>query len=504
MNKIIKYIFIYVYYIYIRYETTNPDNLSRENLRAMLHLAYRRCLCCFRFHPEVWLSFAQLEYNEFGSASEARAILLQAVDAMPEVAVLRIALAEFEERLGAEAVQGGSAAQGLLSARNVLKTAFDTLPSAYTFSVFQRFVRRCEGLQAARRVFTDTWRLRQDRRLGLDIFLAHAQLELEVNGDCHVAAQVMKLALNTYGDALASEPFVRLYVQILTRLGDLAQIQWICQSALGREVAPAPSGEGNTNLIVSNLESTARADGTLFVPAIQRPGERFSILSDLLEAETLLCHSGVARLDDLRKRRNAAKLAVEDLNRGMDLSTGKDAHVAGIFDAARDIYERYGISTLADGPDVQLRERVRLRSLETAMVGTSGESGATFSGEPRQKKIGAVSLGRDREAASATASGPVESQLVRELLFKLPPYNGPTPDVDSFVRHLRGTILPPRPGADGELVTSARDDDMIVDAVRPIGGVDGMVTEDTDAIAAPTREDVFRERRRGGASTKKR
>jgi hypothetical protein len=196
----------------------------------------------------------------------------------------------------------------------------------------------------------------------------------------------------------------------------------------------------------------------------------------------------------------------------MDLSTGKEAHVAGLFDAARDIYERYGISTLMDGPDVQLRERVRVRSLETTMS-TNGESGAVFTGEPRQKKMGSVSLGRDREATSAATSGPVESQLVRELLFKLPPYNGPSPDIDSFVRHLRGTILPPRPGADGELATSARDDDMLVDSVavaRPMiaggaGGGDGMGDEGTDAmLVAPAREDVFRERRRGGASTKKR
>lgn len=475
---------------------TNPDNLSRESLRAMLHFAYSRCLCCFRFHPEVWLSFAQLEFNEFGSANESRIILLQAVEAMPEVAVLRIALAEYEERLGGEAVHG-SAAQGLSSARGILKTAFDNLPSAYTFSVYQRFIRRCDGKQAARRVFTDTFRLRQERRLGLDIFLAHAQLELEVNSECQVAAQVMKLALNTFVDALASESFVRLYVQILVRLGDLRQIQWVCQSALGREVAPAPSSEGNMNLIVSNLEHTIRTEGTLLPAPIQRPIERYSILNDLLEAETLLCQSDISRLDDLRKRRNVAKAAVDEINRGIDLSTGKDTQVAGLFDAARDIYERYGISsTLTEGPDVQLRERVRIRFSESAML--SGDPGAGFSAEPRQKKLSAISLGRDRETSAAT-SGPVESPLVRELLFKLPPYNDPSPDVDSFIRHLRGTILPPRPGADGELATSNRreDDGMMMDVVRPGGGDDNM---GDDAVAAPIREDVFRERRRGGTT----
>ena len=63
------------YYIY-SYELTNPDNLTPEGLHNMLQYVYRRCLCCFRYHPEVWLSFAEFEYSH-GYPGEARTVLSQ-------------------------------------------------------------------------------------------------------------------------------------------------------------------------------------------------------------------------------------------------------------------------------------------------------------------------------------------------------------------------------------------------------------------------------------------
>jgi hypothetical protein len=41
--------------------------------------------------------------------------------------------------------------------------------------------------------------------------------------------------------------------------------------------------------------------------------------------------------------------------------------------------------------------------------------------------------------------------IIRDLLAKLPLHSGPPPDVDGFVRHVKGVIMPPRPSPEDEL-----------------------------------------------------
>lgn len=97
-------------------------------------------------------------------------MLLQAVETLPTVAGLRIALAELEEQYGAGSGQG-LAVEG---ARGVYREAFESLPSAYTFAAYQRFVRRVDGIIAGRRLFSDTWKMRQDKKLGVEVRVIRA------------------------------------------------------------------------------------------------------------------------------------------------------------------------------------------------------------------------------------------------------------------------------------------------------------------------------------------
>ena len=38
---------------WIRFEMSNPDNLTQENFRQMLRMVYEQCLCAFRYNTEV-------------------------------------------------------------------------------------------------------------------------------------------------------------------------------------------------------------------------------------------------------------------------------------------------------------------------------------------------------------------------------------------------------------------------------------------------------------------
>lgn len=141
-----------------RFERGNPDNLNSQLLYDMVRLVYDQCLCCFLYNPEVWLSLAKFVESHRGYA-EARAIYQSAIQSNPSVALLRIALAELEERNGNVAV-----------AEKELQECFEKVPSGLTFSVYQLFLRRQKGVAAARKAFSDTLELRQSNpKLALEV-----------------------------------------------------------------------------------------------------------------------------------------------------------------------------------------------------------------------------------------------------------------------------------------------------------------------------------------------
>lgn len=127
-----------------------------------MSMLFDQCLCCFRLHPEVWMTIAHYEYGTYHRRlPEARAVLREAIETIPDVVLLRVALAELEE------CHGG--ANGVDAAREVLRTAFEAQPSVQSFSVYQRFVRRKDGVTAARKLFSETLPLRKEGKLGYEV-----------------------------------------------------------------------------------------------------------------------------------------------------------------------------------------------------------------------------------------------------------------------------------------------------------------------------------------------
>jgi hypothetical protein len=63
----------------------NPDRLGEEQHRQYMRLVYDKCLCCFRLHPEVWLSIARYELTIPNGVVQARAVLKEALTTLPQV-----------------------------------------------------------------------------------------------------------------------------------------------------------------------------------------------------------------------------------------------------------------------------------------------------------------------------------------------------------------------------------------------------------------------------------
>ena len=139
---------------------TNPDNLSSEQHDSLMMLIFEQSLCCLLHHPEVWMTYAKFRQQTSG-ANEARVVYREAIEIIPDVVALRLALAELEEGEGSRE-----------ASRNILRAAFEKIPCAFTFSALQRFVRRTEGMSAARKLFSTTLPTRMDpskEALGLEV-----------------------------------------------------------------------------------------------------------------------------------------------------------------------------------------------------------------------------------------------------------------------------------------------------------------------------------------------
>lgn len=101
---------------------------------------------------------------------------------------------------------------------------FSSLATSNTFLVYPdlsylvRFVRRTMGKDAARRAFGDTRALRRTGQLGYRLYLAHASIELHVNGEPDVARRILELGLSQHEGYIAEPEYVLEYVDLLIQV----------------------------------------------------------------------------------------------------------------------------------------------------------------------------------------------------------------------------------------------------------------------------------------------
>ncbi|CAE7811955.1 RNA14, partial [Symbiodinium microadriaticum] len=217
----------------------NPEFLTEEKHRGMMRMVFDKYVYNFCCAVQFKLALPSPDFT-----LQAREVLKDALDVNPQVPTLWFALAEFEELH-----------DSLTAAVSVLRTAFEVVPCAFTFAALQRLVRRKDGKIAARKLFTETKNLRSDGTLGYEVYVAHALLEVEVNNEPQVALKVLEMAKARHPVASNNAPFLKLMVTVLVRLGDVMQLRWVFQTALGA----AGSVEGSA--IASGVQRQKAANG---------------------------------------------------------------------------------------------------------------------------------------------------------------------------------------------------------------------------------------------------
>lgn len=498
---------------------SGPDYLNPNTFIPMIRMIYEQCLCCFLYNAEVWISYAYFEQHKYDimisanintshlqqqnqqqqqqqqnqinkdnnnlinnnkvNINDSRQVLLHAIENNPSIIYLRINLSELEE-----------IDHNLEASKEILRVTFEQIPNGFTFSLYQKFLRRNLGIIASRKLFKETINLRKYQpKIGFEIYLSHAKLELEVNCNPKIAYNILLLTRIKYPTCIYDIYYIKSLVKVLLQLGDLLQLRWIFQIALHESnindsnSINNDTGGGNDNNssnLMNNIVTTSSSSNNKYNNIINSTENiilqlrtEYELRDEYLKAEIQLGMSDVIRLNELRNRRDKVKIALNDAMRiqfGIGSSSNNNSssisncHLQhGFFMITNDLIERYDQNndlityTLTDDDqDMIDRSRQALKSSFSSPPPSSSSSSILSSTTAMNGITGTSisSLKRDLKIMSTKFNQSLSGlpMILRDLLSKLPTHIGPVPDIDGFIRHMKSMILPPRPSIDDNIM----------------------------------------------------
>ncbi|TVU34518.1 hypothetical protein EJB05_16353 [Eragrostis curvula] len=186
------------------------------NVLAIPPTGSYKCLMYLYHHPDIWYDYAMWHANN-GSVDSAAKIFQRALKAIPDSEVLKYAFAEMEEARGA---------------MQVAKTIYESLiaenSSATSLAHIQfiRFLRRTEGLEAARKYFLDA---RKSPSCTYHVYVAYATMAFCLDKDAKVAQSVFEAGLKRF----MHEPgYILEYADFLCHLNDDRNVRALFERAL--------------------------------------------------------------------------------------------------------------------------------------------------------------------------------------------------------------------------------------------------------------------------------
>ncbi|MBA0752862.1 hypothetical protein Gogos_005545 [Gossypium gossypioides] len=198
-------------------------------------------------YPDIWYDYATWQAKS-GSMDAAVKVFQRALKALPESEMLKYAYAELEESRGA-----------LQSAKklyeSLLGDAAETTALAHI--QFIRFLRRNEGVEAARKYFLDA---RKSPSCTYHVYVAYALMAFCLDKDPKVAHNVFEAGLKQF----MHEPvYILEYAEFLSCLNDDRNIRALFERALSSlpqeesiELEPAEGGSILINLLIHILDTT--------------------------------------------------------------------------------------------------------------------------------------------------------------------------------------------------------------------------------------------------------
>ncbi|KAL6841494.1 hypothetical protein ACP4OV_028637 [Aristida adscensionis] len=207
----------------LAFEKGNPQRIDAATANRRVTFTYEqvslflsRCLMYLYHHPDIWYDYA-MWHAKNGSMDSAAKIFQRALKAIPDSEVLKYAFAEMEESRGAT---------------QIAKTIYESLiaengsVTSLAHIQFIRFLRRTEGIEAARKYFLDA---RKSPSCTYHVYVAYATMAFCLDKDAKVAQSVFEAGLKRF----MHEPgYILEYTDFLCRLNDDRNVRALFERAL--------------------------------------------------------------------------------------------------------------------------------------------------------------------------------------------------------------------------------------------------------------------------------
>jgi hypothetical protein len=129
---------------------------------------------------------------------------------------------------------------------------------------------------------------------------------LDVNNEPEVGLKILELARTLHPSATNNVHFLKLITRILIRLGDVRQLRWVYQMALGNSSSTPPSAASDPSLTAITLQPIRKQVNGFTLD------EQYSLWKDYLNAELVFGMSDVNRLNQLRDRIRALRTVFDE------------------------------------------------------------------------------------------------------------------------------------------------------------------------------------------------
>lgn len=200
----------------LTFEKGNPQRIDTASSNKRIIFTYEQCLMYLYHYPDIWYDYATW-HAKSGSIDAAIKVFQRALKALPDSEMLRYAFAELEESRGAI-----PAAKKLYE--SLLSDSVNTTALAHI--QFIRFLRRTEGVEAARKYFLDA---RKSPNFTYHVYVAYALMAFCLDKDPKLAHNVFEAGLKRF---MHEPAYILEYADFLSRLNDDRNIRALFERAL--------------------------------------------------------------------------------------------------------------------------------------------------------------------------------------------------------------------------------------------------------------------------------
>lgn len=422
----------------LAFEIGNPQRIDNGSSNKRIIFTYEQCLMYLYHYPDLWYDYA-MWHAKSGSIDAAIKVFQRSLKALPDSEMLRYAYGELEESRGA--IQPTKKIYESLLGDGVNTTALAHIQ-------FIRFLRRTEGVEAARKYFLDA---RKSPNCTYHVYVAYAMMAFCLDKDPKMAHNVFEAGLKRF----MHEPvYILEYADFLTRLNDDRNIRALFERALSSLPSEESvevwkrftSFEQTYGDLASMLKVERRKKEALSGTGEEGPSSLESSLQDVASRYSFMdlwpCSS--KELDHLARQEWLAK----NINKKVEKSTMLNG-LGFVDEGSTGLTSNLAVSSKVVYPDTNQmviydpRQKPGAGNFQTTTAAGVPTASKSLS-NPVIAAVGGQTMSAFDEILEATPPALVA------FLSNLPVVEGPIPDVDVVLSIcLQSDVPAPQPGKSG-------------------------------------------------------